>query len=214
MKKILSVMAAAIAVGVFGAATAASSVDLSVKGSITPSACMPALGSGGIVDHGKISFQDLNRYGDTELPSVIMPLTINCAASTLFAIKSTDNRDGSSSEWTGGSSGFGLGFVNGDLKVGFYLLKMNNSKADGVPQAVIESTDGKTWFDAQDDHQMWQPKWMRSFKDATGGAITPMPVQVMTTDILVSTTIISKVHLPATQEIPIDGSATLDIVYL
>ncbi|MBO0491808.1 DUF1120 domain-containing protein [Pseudomonas sp. Marseille-Q1929] len=214
MKKLFNVMAVAIALGVVGHATAASNVDLSVKGSITPSACMPVIGNGGVVEHGKISFQDLQPNGETVLPSVIMPLTINCAASTLFAINSTDNRNGSSSEWTGGSSGFGLGFVNGDLKVGFYLLKMNNSKADGVPQAVIESADGKTWFDAQDDNQMWQPKWMRAFKDATAGAISPMPVQVMTTDIVVSTTITSKVQLPATQEIPIDGSATLDIVYL
>ena len=214
MKQLLNLMVAAIALAAVGQAMAASSVDLSVKGSITPAACTPTLSGGGVVDHGKISYSDLNRSRDTKLPSVTMPLTVKCTASTLFAINTSDNRAGSSSEWSGGPSSFGLGFVNGDVKVGFYMLKMNNSKADGVPQAVIESADGATWFDALDNSQMWQPNWMRSFKDSSGGAITPIPVQVMTTDIVVDTTIINKTLLPVSQEIPIDGSATLDVVYL
>lgn len=55
---------------------------------------------------------------------------------------------------------------------------------------------------------------MRSFKDSAGSGITPVPVQIMSADILVDTTINDKALLPVTQEIPIDGSATLDVVYL
>lgn len=43
-----------------GTAMAASSVDLSVRGLITPSACEPTLSSGGVYDIGKISAKDLN----------------------------------------------------------------------------------------------------------------------------------------------------------
>lgn len=214
MKQLLSLMTTVIALASVGQAMAASSVDLSVKGSITPAACTPTLSGGGVVDHGKISYSDLNRNGDTNLPTVTMPFTVNCTAPTLFAINTTDNRVGSSSEWSGGPSSFGLGFVNGDVKVGFYMLKMSNSKADGVPHVVIESADGKTWFDALDNTQMWQPNWMRTFKDSSGGTLTPMLLQTMTTDIVVDTTIIDKRFLPVSQEIPIDGSATLDVVYL
>ncbi|HEC53920.1 MAG TPA: DUF1120 domain-containing protein [Gammaproteobacteria bacterium] len=214
MKHMLSLMTMAIALAGGGQAMAASSVDLSIKGSITPAACTPTLSNGGVVMHGKISYSDLNRYGATKLPTATIALSVNCTALTLFAIKPTDNREGSSSEWPGGPSSFGLGFVNGDAKVGFYSLKMNNSKADGVLQTVIESVDGETWFDALDNAQMWQPNWMRSFKDSAGSGITPVPVQIMSADILVDTTINDKALLPVTQEIPIDGSATLDVVYL
>lgn len=214
MKQLLSLMAAVIALSSVGQSMAASSVDLNVKGSITPAACTPALSGGGVVDHGKIAFKDLKRTGETPLPVATLRLNVSCMASTLFAVKATDNRSGSSAEQGGTTSGFGVGFINGDVKVGFYVLKMNNSMADGATQAVIESANGQTWFDALDDQQMWQPLWMRSFKNSSGGGIAPMPVMDMQTDLMVATRIARSLDLPANQEIPIDGSATLDVVYL
>ncbi len=55
---------------------------------------------------------------------------------------------------------------------------------------------------------------MRAFSAGTGPNPTPMPVQTMLTDLLIQTTIIDKRELPTGQEVPMDGSATLDIVYL
>lgn len=214
MKQLLSLIIAAVVLASVGHVIAASSVDLSVKGSITPAACTPTLSGGGVVDHGKIAFKDLNRTGETQLPVATLRLSVSCTTSTLFAVKSTDNRSGSSSEQNGTTSGFGVGFVNGSVKVGFYLLKMNNSMADGVTHAVIESANGQTWFDAFDNSQMWQPLWMRSFKSSSGGGVAPMPVKDMQTDLIVETRIARSLDLPADQEIPIDGSATLDVVYL
>ena len=216
MKKLLSVMAAAIAVGVFGAATAASSVDLSVKGSITPAACTPILSKGGVVDHGKISINDLNpaEHLSTILPVATLALAVNCAASTLVAIKSRDNRAGSSAEWDGFTQNFGLGFVNGDTKVGWYLLKMDSALAGGVTHSLIESADGKTWFNADSKGQVWQPGWLRSVATAASSTALPVPLQNLTVDLYIETTIQPRRHLPTGQEIPIDGSATLDIVYL
>ena len=213
MKQLLNLMTTVIALASAAQVMAASSVDLNVKGSITPAACTPALSGGGVVDHGKIAFKDLNR-GETPLPVATLRLNVSCTALTLFAVKSTDNRAGSSSEYNGTTSGFGVGFVNGDVKVGFYLLKMNNSMAEGAAQAVIESADGQTWFDALDNNQMWQPLWMRTFKDSSNGGTTPMPVKDMQTDLIVETRIARSLDLPADQEIPIDGSVTLDVVYL
>ncbi|MFE4459165.1 DUF1120 domain-containing protein [Nocardia tengchongensis] len=51
----------------------ASSVDLTVTGIITPSACTPTLTNGGIVDYGKTSA----RYSQ---------LTVTCDAATLMAL--------------------------------------------------------------------------------------------------------------------------------
>lgn len=216
MKKLPILLAVVVALGGVGPAIAASSVDLSVKGSITPSACSPTLSKGGVVEHGKISVSDLNPqpHLNTLLPTATLELTVSCAAATLVAIKSRDNRAGSSAEPDNFTKNFGLGFVDGDKKVGWYILKMGNALADGGVRSLIESADGNTWLNADPADQVWQPGWWRSVAAASGGAELPVPVQNMTVDIRVETTILALMQLPVGQEIPIDGSATLDIVYL
>lgn len=61
---------------------AASSVDLTVKGLITPSACTPALSGGGTVDYGKISAKDLKADQQTFLPTQIVQFSVTCDAAT------------------------------------------------------------------------------------------------------------------------------------
>jgi hypothetical protein len=212
MKQSLSLMAAAIVLSAISPVYAASSVDLSVSGTITPSACTPTLSAGGVVDHGKISVQDLGN-APTPLPEAVLQLAINCEAATLVAIKGTDNRAGTSAESDIGLPNYGLGLTSGNKKIGWYRLKMLNALADDIPSAVIESIDGQTWMDAPDG-TIWQPSWMRSLTGAAGVGAVPLPMQMFTTDVVVATTITDKRELPVAEEILIDGSATLDIVYL
>jgi type 1 fimbria pilin len=211
MKQSLTLMAAAFVLAAVSPVYAASSVDLNVTGTITPSACTPTLSAGGVVDHGKISVQDLHPNLETTMPDVTLQLAVSCEASTLVAVKSTDNRPGTSTEWGGGTSNFGLGLAGGDKKVGRYALTLINALADDVPLAMIESVDGKTWFDAPPG-TVWQPGWMRSLANAAD--TTPVPMQSFKADVVISSTLNYKRDLPVTEEILIDGSATLDIVYL
>lgn len=216
MKQILSLMAAAIALAGVGSAMAASSVDLSVKGSITPVACTPTLSKGGLVGFGKLPIKDMTSFNN-KLPPVTFEMSVNCTGPALFAIKSNDNRSGSSADndiGGGGVSTFGLGWVNGDKKIGWYTLKIDNAQADGTAQPVIESVDGQTWFDVSSVSQAWQPSWFRSLRDSASEDLSPTPMQVMSFDILLETSIRHKVYLPADQEFPINGSATLDVIYL
>lgn len=214
MKLLLSLITAAVVLANVGHVRAASSVDVSVKGSITPAACTPTLTNGGVVDHGKRSIKDLKPNSSTALPVATLQVNVNCSASTLFALKATDNREGTAANpGFVTSSYFGLGLFN-DVKVGWYTLKMNSSLADGLPKAVIESNDGRTWMNAPDGSQVWQPNWLRAFEGGSVGASTPLPVTNLDADIMVEAHIISGNLLPANQEIPIDGSATLDVVYL
>ncbi|WP_256590845.1 MULTISPECIES: DUF1120 domain-containing protein [unclassified Pseudomonas] len=60
MKKYLAALSATALIGVAPFAMAASSVDLTVTGTITPAACMPSISNGGAIDLGKISAKDLN----------------------------------------------------------------------------------------------------------------------------------------------------------
>lgn len=217
MKQVLNIIAASIALSGVTHAWAASSVDLSVKGSITPAACTPSLSSGGVVDHGKISRKDLNQSNvPTALTVARLQLAIECAAPALIAIKSRDNRAGSSGEEViGGQSNFGLGFVNGDKKIGWYMLKTANGQADGVDRPMIESSNGTSWSDATHPGLVWQANTMRALGEITGSSAAPLPLQVMTMDIEIEAMIVRIQFLPTVGEgLPLDGSATLEVVYL
>ena len=208
MKKRLSYIAATLLVAGTTSVNAASSVDLSVTGKITPAACMPQLSNGGMVDHGKISFKDL-KNGVNTLPQVALQMSVSCDAATLFAVKSTDNRKGTASN--NGLSSFGLGVGEGDHKVGFYNLTMENVLGDGAVLPVVESVNGNTWFYSSTG-QIWQPEWMRSVSGPGNPDYTPVAIQTLAADLIVATSINKPGTLSA--EMPIDGSATLDIVYL
>ncbi len=207
MNKKLILMAASLLLAGASNAFAASSADLTVTGLITPSACTPGLSNGGVVDHGKISIKDLAHY--TKLEKVTLQLKVDCAASTFFALKSTDNREGTDiSNGPDTLSLYGLGLSADNQKLGNYELTMENVLADGTERLLIESVNGNTWFHASPD-TVWQPGWMRS---VSAPGYIPAAVQNLLTDLVVATAI--KKPIMTTDEIRLDGSATLDVVYL
>ena len=116
MKDSLAALVGALLITHGTLALAASAVDLSVKGAITPSACTPSLSEGGVVDYGKISVKDLRPTGATELPKFIFELKVDCEAQALFAIKTHDNRP--ERPQAVHPSMYGLGVINGDELVG------------------------------------------------------------------------------------------------
>ena len=112
MSKSLNALFTALLLTTAGNALAASSVDLTVKGLITPSACEPTLPNGGNVDIGKISAKDLKADDHTNLGEHTLQLTVTCDDETLMAIEPHDNRAGSSSDNI--PSCFGLGLIYGN----------------------------------------------------------------------------------------------------
>lgn len=206
MNKNLSLIAASLLVLGASNVFAAPSADLTVTGLITPSACTLALSNGGVVDHGTISIKDLSDT--THLDKVTLQLSVNCAASTFFAIQSTDNREGTAAGVRDSGSVFGLGLSADNQKLGRYVLTMENVVADGAEQLLVESVNGNTWFYASPD-AVWQPGWMRS---VSAPGYIPAAVQNLMTDLVVATTI--EKPTMTTDEIRLDGSATLEVLYL
>ncbi|MBH3367988.1 DUF1120 domain-containing protein [Pseudomonas carnis] len=192
---------------------AASSVDLSVVGVITPSACTPTLSGNGVVDHGKISIQDFPDLGYKVLPKAALQLEVICDAPVLMAVKSADNRPGTAlPAYTGQPeelSRFGLGLTSAGKKIGWYELSTANATADDNPVGLIESPDGNTWVDAP-DRSAWQPNWLRTANSNSA----PFPMTKFSTEVGVATTLTNKRDLPIAEQVYIDGSATLDVVYL
>ncbi|MGU9855970.1 DUF1120 domain-containing protein [Pseudomonas sp. LF245] len=190
-----------------GTALAASSVDLTVRGLITPSACEPTLSNGGVADVGKISAKDLNVDRPTGLVQQTLQLTVMCDSATLMALEATDNRAGSNYEDYIGN--YGLGFINTTEKLGDMEMRILNPVADGVAARVIVSEDsGLTWsngrYFARDN----------IVSVANTSVDAPIPVQLFTGDLTIAPRIAPTNTLTLTEEVPIDGAATLTVKYL
>lgn len=207
MNKTLNTLLGAMLLAGSASALAASSVDLTVTGTITPSACTPTLSSGGLVDFGKISVKDLNPDRATALTPQTVQLAITCDASTLMAFEAKDNREGSASEDY--IHLFGLGLINGTEKLGNMGLGLHSPVADGVSVSTILSEDnGSTWRSG------FNPARDNIVSVANTGSLVPIPVQTFTSDLRVTARIAPTSGLTLTNEVSIDGSVTLTVRYL
>ncbi|MBD9589625.1 DUF1120 domain-containing protein [Pseudomonas sp. PDM03] len=204
-KKYFAALSATALIGVAPYALAASSTDLTVTGIITPNACTPTLSGGGIVDHGKFSAKDLKPDQATALPAVTLQLSVNCDAATAFRLLPTDNKSGTSHD--GGD--FGLGYINGDQKLGLFYVRIRTPIADGVAvQPLGSNNNGNTWFASP----VVEPNLLSAF-GAVGGPATPIAIKDLQTDLRVTTQIARADSLDLTNEVALDGSATITIAY-
>lgn len=190
---------------------AASNVDLTVRGTITPSVCTPLLGQGGLIDYGKIAARDLNPATFTRLPDANLPVDVNCEASTLFALKLTDNRAGTSAT---APFGFGLGLINGSEKIGVFNVVLHTPLADNAPITQLQSlNDGLSWNVVEENVALPALR-LAAFGNAASGMWAPIPIQALRVQMRVSTAIAPAQGLTLDHEVPLDGSATLDMIYL
>lgn len=206
MKTRLTTLAASLLLLNSAATFAASTVDLTVKGLIVPSACTPSLSGGGVIDHGKISAKDLNPDKNTIIGNNTLSMAVNCDAPIQFALHSIDNRTAS-----GSSSSYGLGFINDTQRLGGYSLTLANPVAeDGVVVQPIASGDqGNTWY----REKFWDPGLYMSVASMDDDT-QPLPVKDLRVDLDVQTFIFRTDGLDLSNEVTIDGSATLEVKYL
>jgi hypothetical protein len=207
MNKTLNAFFGAMLLAGSASAFAASGTDLSIKGTITPSACMPTLSKGGMVDYGKISAKDLNADKPTLLPVQKVQLTLACEGPTNAAIVAKDNREGS--DFNNDHLEFGLGLINTDEKLGAMTLTMQRPLADGVAVTTISSLDGgSSWrFGLSLERG-------NIVSVADTGTVIPKMFQTLVSDIAIDPRIAPTNQLTLTNEVTIDGSVTLSVVYL
>lgn len=209
MNKPLTLLTTAFVLAGVSSAFAASSTDLTVTGIITPVACTPSLPNGGVVDYGKISVRDLFPTGHTPLQNRTIQLTVNCDASAQFAIRTIDNRPDTSSY----PNRFGLGLINGSQKLGNYALGFQNPVADTAVNSLASSDNGQTWRQLTGISVAPPNDWV-AFGDQAAGVWTPGFLQNVTVDVALFTYINAANELDLTNEVSLDGSATLQIEYL
>ncbi|MCF5169438.1 MULTISPECIES: DUF1120 domain-containing protein [Pseudomonas] len=204
MKKSLAALTAVFTLAGSGMTFAASTTELTVTGMITPSACTPSLS--GNVNYGKISIKDLDPNTPTHLDPITIRLNVLCDAATLIALRGTDNRSGSSTIL----DGYGLGLTSNNVKIGNFTLSLENAVADNVDVTPLQSSDnGQNWQVI--GNAIWQGTTLAAF--GIPGNPQPTMIQNLNTDIVVIGQIDRAMGFPS-EETPIDGLATIEVVYL
>ncbi|OPA97267.1 hypothetical protein BFW88_04515 [Pseudomonas fluorescens] len=198
------------------AANAASTVELTVGGLITPMACTPVLSGGGLIDFGKISRQDLNLSTGTRLPLKSLTLTVSCNAPGRYALRMRDNRDGSAH--VNSEIYYGLGLDSAGNKLGVYSVKFDprQTVADALPvtYGTESTTGGLAWRTSNSNPIDIGSRSLLGFTDIAGSNAGPSAIQNLTSTLTLEAVINARQNLDLSVETPLDGSATLEVVYL
>ena len=187
-------------------AFAASTTDLTVKGSITPSACAPLVSGGGVIEFGKMSAKSLNAEQHTVLPNQSMQLSVRCEGPTFYTLNTIDNRTGSSANhdhW------HGLGMTPNDEKLGGTAFHLYTPVADGIAATIITSSDGGVTWEPTN-----QLNHMKLTAVAIGDQRLPIAVRDFDAEIRLYTHVAPADTLTLLDEVPIDGHATVQLKYL
>lgn len=189
------------------AAFAASFVDITVTGRLTPDACHVTLSDEGTVDHGKIPAHTLSPSEFTLLPSRALALNVQCARPMLFALVGIDNR--AESALGPGLYSLGRNIHAPAERLGSVALSYRNPLGDAQPmQALVSSDNGETWA----PHPNASPRTYVGF--APIGDRQPDFIGQLSAQLQIDTAINLAQYLTLNQEVPLDGSIVLDLRYL
>ena len=208
MNKPLLLLSTALLLTSTASALAASSTNLTVKGTITPSACEVEIPSGKVVDLGKISAKDLSPDRPTLIGDNNLQLKITCLAPTLIALQGIDNTGNAPDPY----NYYGLGLVDGK-QLGMYGLSVNSATEEGAAITMLDSQTGATW-DELFPGDAWSRAHLVSFGDNSTGSWAPTPVKNVMADLRIQTIIARTEGMNLNTEIPFEGSATLEVKYL
>ena len=201
-KPTLALLLAALAPGAF----AASSTDLNVSGTITPSACAPVLSNGGVIDHGKMTSKDLDPSKPTRLDAAEMRLEVQCEGDTFFTLTTLDNRAGTSAI---NPMHHGLGTTPDKEKLGSVAFSLFDPVADGnAVQVIISRNGGANWY----ANPYLGHEALTSFATLSGPN-TPIALKTLTARLRAFSIIVPAEGLTLLDEVPIDGQATLQLKY-
>lgn len=202
--------------------SASTMVEMQVLSTITPAACTPTLSGGGVADYGVISARTLKPGTITALPEKSLSFTITCDAAANVSVRAIDNRPnwvvagilstGSGNGALNDSFNFSLG-GSGGKSVGGYAIVFQPASYTGDNQQtqLLYSTDnGATWQPSAGGFISKN----RSFGWGTPGSNKIAAWRNISGTLTVQPFLNKPENLSFSQDILLDGSATLELTYL
>jgi hypothetical protein len=200
---------------------AQSTSDLALGGSITPAACAIDIQNNGVADYGVINKVNLNPDPamKTFLTEIVLTTTVACGAPTRYAFRAIDNRTDS----RGGvySPEFGLGKTPEGLNIGGLGITMGYLvRLDGAWSYTTKSPNGgASWnpsgpFFTNFPPMDTEPNTLHGHNRLDGDTAGPSMATNGSYVIRYKPVIRPANELLWTDDITLDGSATLELVYL
>ncbi|PTR29287.1 DUF1120 domain-containing protein [Pseudomonas sp. GV085] len=215
MKRIPTALTAALLLSTT-CALAASTADMTVNGIITPVACTPIFSNNGLVDYGKISRQDLNVDKRTQLRDQFLDLNISCNAVARFALIMRDNREGSAI--VNSEIYYGLNFDRSNNRIGLFSLHFDpvRTVVDAWPEVyrTDSTTGGRAWSTSRSSPIPIGAQSYLGFTDVAGSTAGPVAIQNLSSRVTIVTVIAPTSTLDLSDDATLDGSATLEVLYL
>ncbi|MNJ19233.1 hypothetical protein D3C77_135530 [compost metagenome] len=208
-----SALSLAVLVSLASATAMAATTDLTVTGNITPSACAPTFANGGVVDYGSLAVTELEEisYGYL-LPAKSLNLSIECSTPATFALIANDNRRDSGQA---GGALFGLG-KHQDQNIGGYLLRWNSEDVliDGAQGTTVESMDSGNSWKIVSTGMVEEAGYMPQFRLGFSTGVEPRPSAASSVSVVMNIHGHVKKELPFSDRVELDGSTTVELVYL
>ena len=180
--------------------------DLSVTGRIQSGACSLALGNGGTIDLGTIMRKDLKESDLTYISPHYVTLAIDCQTPTKVAIKAVNNRESVFNYY------YGLGPTGSESYFSFAPFQRFG---DGKRLVQFLSRDGgQLWIKPGHLDYAYEmaPSTLTAW--AEEGESLPQAFRTIRSNLSFYITLSALRDLDLSQEIALDGSATLELVYL
>lgn len=218
MKKLIPTFAVLVATSLPLVVHGADSAVLKIIGLITPAACLPTFTGGDTIDYGNIPGASLSSISANPLPRKSTQLSIACDMPLKFAVQAKDDRPGTAIDTLETYPGFtpntkyGLGTASDGSRIGAYSMQIERTTSDaGEAVLLLGNADGTGW--RRFGGGLRHTGELTAF-GLGAGALEPAGHQLVTLDIGISTTIDSGSNLPLSEEIPLDGQSTFELVYL
>ena len=213
-------------------AQAASNVEVKVIGRIDPGTCTPTLSGGGTVDYGTMSPSVLAASGYTLLPAKQLDFAITCTAPSKVAVQAFNGRPGTLAGASEAASGAGRSPINlfsttavgavglgtsGNANVGGYGVEIDPATVtvDGNSVVALRKTESVTaWTNDNYANFLYDPYYTRLVTWGTTGSTTPVAFTNLTGKLNVQAFINEKSALDLSNTVTMNGSTTLELVYL
>lgn len=206
---------------------AAESANLTVKGAIIVGSCTPTLSDSGIVDLGTLAVEQLpHNNADSQAFKKRLDLTIHCDSPTKVGFSTVDNRADSLMDTSAitdistHDNFYGMGKTANGVSIGGYQITFDDTDApsadDDADVVYIASADNTTWntTTSVSPSSVSGNVYSLSAKSDESTGYVPVAMINGTYHLEVSPVFQASDALNITDDTAIDGSATINIVYL
>ncbi|WP_188247524.1 DUF1120 domain-containing protein [Stenotrophomonas maltophilia] len=210
--KMIALAAAAMA----ASATANASVTLNVSGKVTPPSCQLSLTKADL-DLGNFHASKLSENQPTHIGRQSTDVLVSCASKSQFALLVKDDRSGTVADdavavantMATADQAYGLG-VSGSNNIGAYVISLNGGTADAHEASFVKSDDqGTTWTAAT----VVAPNQLTAWQ-AQDGALAAASATNARATLTIDAAVVGTEHLDLTNEVSLDGRATIELQYL